>query len=1034
MYNDSNIQPVDYDEPQNSNYVAKENALCEFDAIRPDDYHEPDNSYIMDKEDVLGEFDAIKATISIIDKRKGEVSRAFLEKQLDLVKDRISVLKHALKQRYQNTSEDSVKQACNKSDSGVSDVFHQELVSEKHQFTGEGSGYIYEESQGKYSVSQLLQLASNEKSGTEFDCTQLEVDNPIDWLLPNLYEPFSQSQICGYVGYDDMLAPGDMMVNEENIPETKLDDELCLVDLIYMLVSSYGNEVFQDQVDMTAIEENIPDKKFPETVDAGQLVDFATVQSSPLPNGIGDQNPHPTDMVEYLEPHPTPKQTSLIDNVELPTVEHPAYFLLSTVLGKKIVSFQLNCVNMELPRSSVKKFKRLKKVTKKGKFRQAPYTPSPRKDRYKTSVENPEKIQYRQPGADWAISSLYFFAYVMRADVPFWPANGIKYPVPWTEVDRVFIPINEPDTHYCLVVLHIMSGVITLYDSLGVPPIKKIDWWKKMRLVFQSVIPTYLDECGVLKAKCLSLETYKVKFEVPENDPIQGKPTGDCGVWVCYFLYRLCQNLSISTDHDPTHVGLAYRKHMLDYLWKYRITEQRFKSIDNLATLVYQSSKRLVLLPKEIQYLELLRYVCQKFEFNDNSVISLYYKMGSETFEVNDDDDLQFFVNELCSLNDVVQKLIIKLKCQASKVNPVPAPVPPPLPTPLDFDLNVSLLPVEPDLQINLLPKWQRLTFDNMPTPPPPPEPNIKIPQGNSHSITLTNEFIDKQDCMIFIGKKSLQECFEYKVIKSCPISYEDSFSQFPYYCHNLKFSNEGTVTHIETDEQGRFKMLFVGFGTNLLAIGMDGNNQILPIAMGVTQGETGASWTWFMNRLKECIGEVPNLCIISDRHPAIILACKTVFSNSFHGYCDRHLMMNCKFKGKKIRGIPDGVQKLEIAGFDKWSRAYCPTNRFNYMISNSVESVNSLSSKVTNVPKWLELGPHDQLICPHELTRTFVTGKEFHVGFGTIAVVDRGLNSQLILSETPLAKVRCSVTRINVSPSPLTSDIHLSTRGRRVL
>ncbi|GKA67711.1 hypothetical protein Tco_0767628, partial [Tanacetum coccineum] len=42
---------------------------------------------------------------------------------------------------------------------------------------------------------------------------------------------------------------------------------------------------------------------------------------------------------------------------------------------KKIVSLQLNYVNMELPRSSVKIFTRLKKVSKKGKFRQAPYTP-----------------------------------------------------------------------------------------------------------------------------------------------------------------------------------------------------------------------------------------------------------------------------------------------------------------------------------------------------------------------------------------------------------------------------------------------------------------------------------------------------------------------------------------------------------------------------------------------------------------------------------------------------------------------------------
>nr|GEV91566.1 ulp1 protease family, C-terminal catalytic domain-containing protein [Tanacetum cinerariifolium] len=122
-------------------------------------------------------------------------------------------------------------------------------------------------------------------------------------------------------------------------------------------------------------------------------------------------------------------------------------------------------------------------------------------DRSKERINSPtsynsghqeKTVKAMQPGADWAIVSLYLCAYVMRADVPFWLANGIKYHVPWIEVDK-----------------HIMSGVITLYDSLGVPPIEKRDWWKEIRLDFQSIIPTYLDECGVLKAKCLSLETYK---------------------------------------------------------------------------------------------------------------------------------------------------------------------------------------------------------------------------------------------------------------------------------------------------------------------------------------------------------------------------------------------------------------------------------------------------------------------------------------------------------------------------------------------
>ncbi|GJS66083.1 transposase, MuDR, MULE transposase domain protein [Tanacetum coccineum] len=143
--------------------------------------------------------------------------------------------------------------------------------------------------------------------------------------------------------------------------------------------------------------------------------------------------------------------------------------------------------------------------------------------------------------------------------------------------------------------------------------------------------------------------------------------------------------------------------------------------------------------------------------------------------------------------------------------------------------------------------------------------------------------------------------------ISGCPVA---SFAQLPYYCHNLELTNDGTVTHIETDDEDRFKMVFIAFGvvirsfkyhmrpliiidathlkgryegTNLLAVGMDGNNQIIPIATGVSQGETGPSWTWFLSKLKECIGEIPNLTIISDRHATILSSCEAVFPNAFH-------------------------------------------------------------------------------------------------------------------------------------------------------
>ncbi|GJY12392.1 transposase, MuDR, MULE transposase domain protein [Tanacetum coccineum] len=53
-----------------------------------------------------------------------------------------------------------------------------------------------------------------------------------------------------------------------------------------------------------------------------------------------------------------------------------------------------------------------------------------------------------------------------------------------------------------------------------------------------------------------------------------------------------------------------------------------------------------------------------------------------------------------------------------------------------------------------------------------------------------------------------------------------------------------------------------------------------------------------------------------------------------------------------ELRGHrPIVVRKLEEAGFKKWSRAYCPRSRYNYMTSNSVESINSLTRIVHKVP-----------------------------------------------------------------------------------
>nr|GEU63714.1 ribonuclease H-like domain-containing protein [Tanacetum cinerariifolium] len=102
----------------------------------------------------------------------------------------------------------------------------------------------------------------------------------------------------------------------------------------------------------------------------------------------------------------------------------------------------------------------------------------------------------------------------------------------------------------------------------------------------------------------------------------------------------------------------------------------------------------------------------------------------------------------------------------------------------------------------------------------------------------------------------------------------------------------------------------------------MDGNNQIIPIATGVSQGEIGESWTCESYKL------------------LYWKTCKVNTEQEFN-----KLMSDIQ----AVR--PDAHHKLVEAGIEKWSRAKCPANRYNYMTSNSAESVNALTKEVRKIP-----------------------------------------------------------------------------------
>jgi transposase-like protein len=67
----------------------------------------------------------------------------------------------------------------------------------------------------------------------------------------------------------------------------------------------------------------------------------------------------------------------------------------------------------------------------------------------------------------------------------------------------------------------------------------------------------------------------------------------------------------------------------------------------------------------------------------------------------------------------------------------------------------------------------------------------------------------------------------------------------------------------------------------------------MFPIAIGMFQSETEASWTWFMMQLKICLGPVSPLAVHTDACKGLENAVKVVFPHAEQRECFGHMWMN---------------------------------------------------------------------------------------------------------------------------------------------
>ncbi|XP_072062276.1 uncharacterized protein [Arachis hypogaea] len=133
--------------------------------------------------------------------------------------------------------------------------------------------------------------------------------------------------------------------------------------------------------------------------------------------------------------------------------------------------------------------------------------------------------------------------------------------------------------------------------------------------------------------------------------------------------------------------------------------------------------------------------------------------------------------------------------------------------------------------------------------------------------------------------------------------------------------------------------------GALLVAIAQDGNQNIVPVAFAIVEGETADAWEFFLTNLRRYVVTIDGVGIISDRHNSIDAAIAR--SN---GYSRTEQEYNKNYQRLQERGEAY-MHWCDEIGVDRWVLAFDGGHRWGHMMTNLVECINSVMKGARNLP-----------------------------------------------------------------------------------
>ncbi|KAM3326074.1 hypothetical protein P3S67_001200 [Capsicum chacoense] len=167
--------------------------------------------------------------------------------------------------------------------------------------------------------------------------------------------------------------------------------------------------------------------------------------------------------------------------------------------------------------------------------------------------------------------------------------------------------------------------------------------------------------------------------------------------------------------------------------------------------------------------------------------------------------------------------------------------------------------------------------------------------------------------------------------------------------------------------------------GVLMIVVSKDGNNNIFPLAFGISDSENNESYNWFLNQLRHAIGVLEQLSILSDRHPAIANVIANVYPECQHGIYIYHMEKNLRnryflnvvlslfynaatiYKRTEFYTFIDEIEKVDKVAVEYlkekvpkiWAHLFHTNRSYNMLMTNNVESMSAVLRNPGNCHYW---------------------------------------------------------------------------------